>query len=155
MLRYMLTWYTPLNADSPVTTVSDFVGAEPKRHPPPRRTPSTLTHPPPTDAFLTPAHDSLPICACLHFFRSCPRSAPPAFPSRYFLRSCPCSPHSPTLCRSPRHRVLRSNLTYSFAVWCQTSKIYLVKWFWHIVNALLCSYNASRTNKTQPHLSLR
>ena len=96
---------------SPVTAVTDVVGAEPNRCLPPRRTPSTLTHPPPTDAFLTPDPAALPARACLPFRRSRSRSAPPAFHCRFCLRSRPRSPPFPTPCHSPRNGVLRSALT--------------------------------------------
>ena len=61
---------------SPVTNVTVVVGAEPNWHLPPCRNPSTPTHPPPTDSFLTPVPADLPVCACLPFFRSLPQSAP-------------------------------------------------------------------------------
>ena len=60
---------------SSVTTVTDVVGAEPNRHLTSRSTPSTPTHPLPTDAFLTPALAALPFFACLPFSCSRPRSA--------------------------------------------------------------------------------
>ena len=61
---------------SPVTTVTDVVGAKPNPHFPPHKTPSTLTHPLPSDAFLTLAPNAIPVCACLYFCRSRPCSAP-------------------------------------------------------------------------------
>ena len=127
----MLAWEIPLNANSnpPVTTVMDIVGAEPNLHRPPRKNPSTLPHPLPTDSFLNPAPAALPVCACLRFCRFCPDSAPPAFPrcscvcSR--LRSCLCSflssrvrsPPFSNPCRSPRHELLRSDLITGQVVW--------------------------------------
>ena len=65
---------------SPVTTVTDVVGAEPNQQLPPRKTPSTQTNPLPTDDSLTPSPDALPVRACLPFFRSHLCSAPDDLP---------------------------------------------------------------------------
>ena len=65
---------------SPVTTVTDSVGAEPNRHRPPRKPPSTPTHHLPTDSFLTLAPAILPVRAFLPFRRSRTCSAPVGLP---------------------------------------------------------------------------
>ena len=79
---------------SPVTAVTDVVGAKTNRYLPPRSNPGTPTHPPPTDTFLSPDPDALPTRAYLSFRRYRPRFPP-----------------FPTLCCSPWYGVLRSVLT--------------------------------------------
>ena len=78
---------------SPVTTVTDIIGAKHNWHRPPRKTHSTTTNPLPTDAFLTPAPTDLPVRACLPFCRSRPRSTPTVLPMT-FMSPLP-SPFSP------------------------------------------------------------
>ena len=95
----------------PVTSITNVVGAETNCYPLPRRTPGNPTHPPPTDALLSPDPADLPTCACLPLCRYRYRSSPVGFP--FTLTSLLPSTFSPlrTLCRSPRNGVLRSDLT--------------------------------------------
>ena len=62
---------------SPITHLTDVVGAEHNWYLPPCRTTGTPTHLPTTDAFWYPDPAALPARACLPFRRSRSRSAPP------------------------------------------------------------------------------
>ena len=68
---------------SPVTTVTDIIGAEHNLHRLLHRLPRTPTHPRPTESFFTPAPSSLPAHARLPFRRSCPCSIPAGLPSPF------------------------------------------------------------------------
>ena len=68
---------------SPVTTITYIIGAEPNRHCPPCRLPSNLTHPRPTNSFFTPSPAALSARSRFPFRRSRPRSIPVGLPSPF------------------------------------------------------------------------
>ena len=68
---------------STVSSILNVIGAELNRHPPPRITTGTPTHPQPTDTFLSPNPYALPNCAYLPLQRSCYLSAPAGLPSLF------------------------------------------------------------------------
>ena len=88
----------------PVMSVMNVVGAEPNRHPP-------STHPPPTDAFLSPDPAAIPARAylpfCLSWSRFAPSGLPSPFPSLFPSTFSPL----PDPCCSTWHGVIRSVLT--------------------------------------------
>ena len=103
----------------PVSSVTNLISTIPNPHPTPRRTPVTLTHPPPTDAFLSPDPAALPAHACLPFspflFSFRPRRPSLLVPVSVTV---PVLPSSPTPCRSPQHGVLRRARTPGQVVLC-------------------------------------
>ena len=96
---------------SPISTVTNVICAEPNRNLTPCITPGTPIHPPPTDAFLSPDPTTFPAHACLPLHRSRPRSSPDGFPFLFPSMLPPPFYPLPTLCRSYRHGVLHSALT--------------------------------------------
>ena len=101
-----------IRLQSPVSSFPNIIGPKPNQHPHPCRIPSTMTHPPPKDTFLSPDTAVLPTCACLPLL-------PFQFPFRHRRPSLyvtvsipiPVIPSPPTLCRLPWNRILCSALT--------------------------------------------
>ena len=124
---------------SPVTFVTNVIGAKPNRHPPPCRNFGTPIYPLPRDAFSSLDLADLPACACLPFLRSWSHSAPASLPSPFPSPfTSPLYP-LPTPCHSPWHGVLRSALTqigtFQYIVWdCGQTSMNIIFYCWkHMV----------------------